>query len=332
MRNLQVKAQRLVVIAMILGSVIGSQNIAFQSSAPEIALDRAGGVLGQPVTVTGTGFVARELVDLWWRTDKADPVTTSLTSATGTFTATFSLPDAPNGPQTIFAKGRKSERQATAVYTVDRPIGHTSRINEGVYDIYATRVGLVGGTTSSGHQVAEEDFFVALPSCTPTSCPRGATHGRMTDCRERCYVKIVNPQTKACRVEPILDVGPWFRVDDWWNPDDERYLNSISSNPTELVHGYPAAVAARDGYNVGYGIGPNGFGNDDTGAQGDRPVREVGNRAAIDLADGTWNALGLVSDGTGTQVQIELLWQTAADPAAEAQACGHPFNLSPSTG
>ncbi len=207
--------------------------------------------------------------------------------------------------------------------------GAATRIGEGVYTVYATREGLVGGFTSSGHKIVDHDYFVSLPSCTTTSCPRGAVRGNMTDCGARCYVKVVNPRTNACRVEPVYDTGPWFRVDDWWNPTARRYLNSLPTNPSDLAQGYTGSEAARRGLDVGYGIGPKGFGYDDTGTTPPRPMREVGNRSAIDLADGTWYDLRLTSDGTGADVTVHMLWQTGADPAAQARACGHPLNQKP---
>lgn len=203
----------------------------------------------------------------------------------------------------------------------------TSKVAEGIYYVYATREGLVGGWTSGGHQIVENDFFVALPSCTPQNCPRGATRGNMTNCGSKCYVKVVNPVTNLCRVEPIKDVGPWFTVDDWWNPTNVRYLNTLSTNPQTLPQGYTAADAARDGLNVGYGIASNGIGIDNTLEIGNRPPRAVGNRAAIDLADGTWRNLQLTSPDTiGSRIYVHMLWQTGGDPAAEALTCGHQLN------
>src|SRR5690606_29734910 len=109
-----------------------------------------------------------------------------------------------------------------------------SMVGQGTYYVYATREGLVGGTTSSGYRIVENDFFVSLPACTPQNCPRGATWGHMTQCGSRCYVRVLDPVTNQCRVEPIKDIGPWFTVDDWWNPTETRYLNTLASNPNTL--------------------------------------------------------------------------------------------------
>ena len=184
------------------------------------------------------------------------------------------------------------------------------------YRVFATREGLVGGWTSSGHVITTWDYFVSLPACTTMSCP-GASPGRagMTNCGSLCYVKVINPATGACRTEPIYDVGPWFTVDDWWNPADVRFLNKLPSNRQVLPQGLPGAQAAWDGKNVGYGWGPNGIGGSDVYAN-------VGNPAGIDLADGTYWSLG-IGGVVGNWVDVEMLWQTGEDPASAAQGCGH---------
>ncbi len=209
----------------------------------------------------------------------------------------------------------------------------TSMVGQGTYYVYATREGLVGGTTSSGHRIVENDFFVSLPACTPQNCPRGATWGNMTQCGSRCYVRVLNPVTNQCRVEPIKDIGPWFTVDDWWNPTETRYLNTLPTNPNILPQGYTASDAARDGLDVGYGRAGSGIGRDNTHQLANRGPRAVGNRAAIDLADGTWRNLRLTSPDTiGSRVFVTLLWQSGGDPASEAAACGHPLNQRGGTG
>ena len=209
----------------------------------------------------------------------------------------------------------------------------TSMVDEGVYYVYATREGLVGGWTSSGHQIVPNDFFVSLPACTPQNCPRGATRGQMTNCGSFCYVKVVNPSNNRCRVEPIKDIGPWFTVDDWWNPTETRYVNNLSSNPQDLPQGYTASDAARDGLDVGYGRSQAGIGHDDTFQMPNRVLRQVGNRAAIDLADGTWYNLGMTApDRIGNRVFVHMLWQTGESPVDAAARCGHPLNQRGNTG
>ncbi len=211
--------------------------------------------------------------------------------------------------------------------TAAQPATTVGRIDQGVYRVYATREGLVGGWTTSNRQIIENDFFVALPACTPSNCPEGAPRGTMTNCGDSCYVKVTNPAQDKCRVEPIRDTGPWFTVDDWWNPEKIRYLNTMPSTSPKLPQGYPAAEAASDGQDVGYGVGPSGIGYDNTHQIYGRPHREVGNRAAIDLADGTWWNLELVAEDTvGARVVVEMLWQTGEDPYTAAVNCGHKLN------
>jgi len=187
----------------------------------------------------------------------------------------------------------------------------------GTYVVSATKEGLVGGMTSSGHIIVPNDYFVSLPACTPTNCPGGPYWGQMTPCGSNCYVKVTNLANGACRVEPVLDTGPWFRVDDWWSPTASRYLNKLASNPQDLPQGYTGADAARDGLNVGYGKGASDV------------YGTVGNRSAIDLADGTWDDIGLGAGGYVSQLGVEMLWQSGADPGSSASACGHPLNEKP---
>jgi hypothetical protein len=200
----------------------------------------------------------------------------------------------------------------------------TSMTGTGRYRVTATREGLVGGSTSSGHVIVDNDYFVSLPACTPTNCPGGPYWGQMTNCGSSCYVKVTNPATGACRVDPIFDTGPWFRVDDWWNTTADRFLNKRTQNPNKLVQGYTGADAARNGLDVGYGRSASGIGGSDAYPGG------VGNRSAIDLADGTWTAIGLpFAQGLASGIDVQMLWQTGANPASEASSCGHPLNQTP---
>lgn len=296
---------------------------------PSTTITPSTGAVGTNVTITAGGFAPNESITIGWdtgvspRTVKASPQ--------GAVSVKATVPRLAVGRHTLRVAGASSGKTATTPFTVASTpaAGTTSRVSEGIYNVYATREGLVGGTTSSGHKIVANDYFVSLPGCTPTNCPGGPYWGNMTNCGTRCYVKVVNPRTNACRVEPILDTGPWFRVDDWWNTTSGRYLNNLASNRNTLTQGYTGADAARNGLDVGYGLGPNGIGRDDTGTSPGRPLREVGNRSAIDLADGTWYDLGIQSDGTGGRVTVHMLWQTGADPASQARSCGHPLNERP---
>ena len=167
------------------------------------------------------------------------------------------------------------------------------------YQLYATREGLVGGTTANGHVIAPHDRFVALPSRRALSSNGKSDYS----------VRICAPNGR-CAFAPVWDVGPWNIRDDYWNANREQW--------GDLPQGTPQAqVAFRNGYNGG----KDGFG------------RKVANPAGIDLADGTfWDDLGLINN---TMVTVDYLWtgstqlakvaDTApvlAAPAADADVVG----------
>ncbi|WP_176921150.1 hypothetical protein [Pseudonocardia oroxyli] len=142
------------------------------------------------------------------------------------------------------------------------------------YNVFATREGLVGGTTANGHVITERDHFVALPSRRALS-PRDTSD---------YSVRVCAPNGQ-CAFAPVWDVGPWNTRDDYWNSADQR------QEWKDLPQGVPQAQAAyRDGYNGG---------NDQFG-------RKAANPAGIDLGDGVfWDALGLKDN---SQVQVDYLW------------------------
>ena len=74
------------------------------------------------------------------------------------------------------------------------------------FHVYATREGLVGGTTSSGHRITANDHFVALPSTKALNK----------------NVKISYKGKSA--VAPVLDVGPWNNDDNYWDPTSCPHL------------------------------------------------------------------------------------------------------------
>jgi hypothetical protein len=142
------------------------------------------------------------------------------------------------------------------------------------YRVFATREGLVGGTTANGHVIRERDHFVALPSRRGLS-PRGS--GDYT-------VKVCSDQGR-CEWAPVWDVGPWNTTDDYWNPSDARQSWS------DVAQGVPQAQAA---YDDGHNGGRDQFG------------RQVRNPAGIDLADGTfWDGLGLRDN---SWITVTYLW------------------------
>ncbi|MFF8413747.1 MULTISPECIES: hypothetical protein [Streptomyces] len=138
--------------------------------------------------------------------------------------------------------------------------------------VFATREGLVGGTTANGHVIVPNDHFVALPSRRGLS-PKGSA---------QYSVRVCGPA--RCETAPVWDVGPWNTRDDYWNP------SSVRETFKDLPQGKPEAQAA---YENGYNGGLDGFG------------RRVLNPAGIDLADGTFYNVGLNNNGW---VTVTYLW------------------------
>lgn len=144
------------------------------------------------------------------------------------------------------------------------------------YRVFATREGLVGGTTANGHVITSRDHFVALPS------RRGLAARNAGD----YTVKVCTTSgTLRCEYAPVWDVGPWNTTDDYWNPPATR------QSWKDLPQGKPEAQAA---YQDNYNGGEDQFG------------RQVANPAGIDLADGTfWDGLKLTDNAW---VNVSYLW------------------------
>lgn len=171
---------------------------------------------------------------------------------------------------------------------------------ERTYSVFATREGLVGGTTANGHVITSRDHFVALPSRRGLSSNNSGSYS----------VRVCAPSTGRCAYAPVWDVGPWNTTDDYWNPADTR------QSWTDLPQGKPQAQAAyQDNYNGGL----DGFG------------RRVANPAGIDLADGTfWDAVGLTDNAWTT---VTYLW-TGTGPRGIVRTSGGPLTVrsGPGTG
>ncbi|WP_051771616.1 hypothetical protein [Saccharothrix sp. NRRL B-16314] len=160
------------------------------------------------------------------------------------------------------------------------------------YRVYATREGLVGGTTANGHVIVSRDHFVALPSRRGLSAKGTGT-----------YSVRVCAGNGRCEWAPVWDVGPWNTKDDYWNPSSTREMWK------DLPQGKPEAQAA---YQDGYNGGRDQFG------------RVVANPAGIDLADGTfWDGLKL-SDNSW--VTVTYSW-TGSGPAGYVRTAGDPLNV-----
>jgi hypothetical protein len=155
--------------------------------------------------------------------------------------------------------------------------------------VFATREGLVGGTTANGHVVAPRDHFVALPS------RRGLSPRNTGD-----YTVKVCAANGRCAWSPVWDVGPWNTTDDYWSPPATR------QSWKDLPQGTPESQAA---FQNRYNGGKDGFG------------RAVVNPAGIDLADGTFSDDLALKDNAW--VTVTYLW-TATGPSGLAKPTGAP--------
>ncbi|MFI7357189.1 SH3 domain-containing protein [Streptomyces avidinii] len=151
------------------------------------------------------------------------------------------------------------------------------------YRLFATREGLVGGTTANGHVIKPRDHFVALPSRRMLASDGGREY----------TVRVCNGT--RCETAPVWDVGPWNTKDDYWSPPSVRQMWN------DLPQGRPEAQAAsQNGYNGG---------RDEFG-------RQVANPAGIDLADGTfWDGLGMTGNGW-----VDVTFQPGEDPGTTVTA------------
>jgi hypothetical protein len=161
------------------------------------------------------------------------------------------------------------------------------------YRVFATREGLVGGTTANGHVITARDHFVSFPSGKSLS---GKGTGTYT-------AKVCRTDNSRCEYAPVWEVGPWNERDDYWNPSASRQMWK------DLPQGKPEAQAAYlDGYN---------------GGRDDRN-RKVLNAAAIDIADGTfWDGLKMTDNA---YVNVTYLW-TGSGPTGVVTTAGDPMNV-----
>lgn len=162
------------------------------------------------------------------------------------------------------------------------------------YRVYATREGLVGGTTANGHVIVPRDHFAALPS------RRG-----LAPKASGSYTVQVCAANGRCAWAPVWDVGPWNTRDDYWNQPRQEWQ--------DLPRGTPQAQAAfQDDYNEGR----------------DQFGRDVRNPAGIDLGDGTfWDGLGLVGSAW---VTVTYLW-TVPGPYGHVHTPGDTLNVRDGT-
>lgn len=93
--------------------------------------------------------------------------------------------------------------------------------------VTATREGLVGGLTASGHRIAPSDWFVALPS-------RTALHRRVRVCH-----------ATRCITAEALDVGPWNTRDPYWQTARRPHAESGRDTRGRRTNG--AGIDLADG-------------------------------------------------------------------------------------
>ena len=301
-------------------STSGGTGISAQvnvSGNPALSLSSSSGQASSKITIAGGGFKANSSVPITW--DGAAWVTVTANSGGG-FSYPATITPGPLGANTIGATGVAPSGSAVSVsatFTITRTGGDTgSRMtSNGTFAVTATIEGdgydgLIGQGTSNGHIVTALDHFVALPSCTTTSCPTWYTGPTMT-CGNACYVRVTNPATNKCSVAPVWDVGPWFTNDNWWDGAADRKLNAVSTNPNYLAQGYPGTVATyRDGLDVGYGPGTSNVRLKD------------GNYAAMDIAAGTWVDIGIDINAGIAPVVVSMLWMTGENYVTAMAGCG----------
>ena len=213
---------------------------------------------------------------------------------------------------------------AAALFSIFVPLvaassAHAESLGDGVYLVTATEFGYfgdgaaaAGGSTSAGTPLYGDDHLVALPACTESSCPdlplasdASSPYGPQTPCAGDdglCWVAVTVQETGRCAVAPVLDVGPLFVEDNWWAPwYDRTYVQD---------QGIPEAEPAEAGGDVGFGPGFSDVGYN---------VAADWAPAGIDLAEGTWNQLGLDPGLDSARIQVSLLWQAGIAPE---DACG----------
>lgn len=139
------------------------------------------------------------------------------------------------------------------------------------FRIYATREGLVGGTTANGHVIQPNDHFVALPC----ACVLSSKGGHEFQVQVSYKGKTITA--------PVWDIGPWNINDNYWDPPAKRTWPG-------LAQGVPEATAANL---TNYNNGLDGKG------------RKVQIPSGIDLADGTFADLGL---GDSDWVTVTFPW------------------------
>lgn len=282
------------------------QEVSGQLVAEPVDLDSPAGTVAADVEATTPAGTA-VLVDVRGRLTGQGPDTwtewvpagSELPTPSETVQARITLVGEHDaGPAVREVKLTPAPRRSRSLQDVGAEAGRASP--QRTYRVFATREGLVGGTTANGHVITRRDHFVALPSRRGLSSNRSGSYS----------VRVCAPSTDRCAYAPVWDVGPWNTTDDYWNGAGKR------QSWTDLPRGRPQAQAA---YQDRYHGGRDGFG------------RRVANPAGIDLADGTfWDGLGLTDNAWTT---VTYLW-TGSGPKGTVRTGGGPLTVrsGPSTG
>ena len=86
------------------------------------------------------------------------------------------------------------------------------------FTVLATREGLVGKTTSSGHTITSNDWFAALPSYSGL------------------YREVEITYNGQPEKAPVYDVGPWYIDDTYWLKDGTPQAKKASSPKTTICN------------------------------------------------------------------------------------------------
>ncbi len=169
--------------------------------------------------------------------------------------------------------------------------------------------GLIGEETTNGRVILPFDRMISLPACTESSCPwlsifadPADKWGPQTACAESdglCWVQVTSELTGLCTVAPVLELGPLFKKDNWWEARQNRTY--------DLKRGLTAAETAITGADLGFGAGIS-----DSGVN---VARDFPDAPSISLGAGTWVDLGLDPDQRVAGIGVRLLWQDGTDHA-----------------
>jgi len=171
----------------------------------------------------------------------------------------------------------------------------TNKKEKVVCRVYATRLGLVGETTAYGHVIKQNDRFASLPYNFKKERKNYLENP----------VKINITYKGKSVIVPVLDIGPWNELDNYWESKEKRNKwgvdeESLKNFPEQCIPMAQAAYSER--WHYGYTVSRSGYDRETnswiripydpiTGNPGtQKPVK---NPSGIDLADGTWNDLGM---------------------------------------